>query len=100
MDGAMSGTRRESKRLESRSLAGVKVGQHKQRNCTTDDIPNPHHPPNTPDCPPLMSIHRDDVDDSNHDLEESVALGEFAIKPRLRLQARASMHPRLGLGPL
>ena len=47
MDGATSGARRESKRLESCSLAGVnlKVSQHERRNRTTDDIPRPSAPP-------------------------------------------------------
>ena len=52
MDGATSGARCESKRLESHSLAVERVSQHERRNRTTDDAPRPSTPlPNDPKRP-------------------------------------------------
>ena len=45
MDGATSGARRNSKQVETRPLAGVETGQHRQCNHTTAHIPQPSTPP-------------------------------------------------------
>ena len=41
MDGAMSSTQRNSKRVEMRPLAGVETGQHQQCSCTMVHVPQP-----------------------------------------------------------
>ena len=45
MDGATSGARRDSKRVETRPLAGVKANQHEQRKRGTAHVPQPSTPP-------------------------------------------------------
>ncbi|KAF8119420.1 hypothetical protein EV363DRAFT_1410679 [Boletus edulis] len=72
-DGATSGTRRDSKRVETDALAAYHAGQHEQRRDTTNNVPGPSIPP--PNCHRRSCNHlnhRVGEDDSNHDLEESV----------------------------
>ena len=45
MDGATSGARRDSKRVETDPLAIEQEGQHKRRKRTTSDVPRPSTPP-------------------------------------------------------
>ena len=52
MDGATSGTHRDSKRVETDLLATEKEGQHERRKCTTSDVPRPSTPlPTHTRCP-------------------------------------------------
>ena len=51
-DGATSGARRDSKRVETRPLAGVEIGQHERRNNMKAHVPEPSIPlPNDPKRP-------------------------------------------------
>jgi hypothetical protein len=63
--------RRDSKRVETKSLAEDEQSQHER---SKNGVPSshPNHLPNTPCRLPIMSTHCVEVDDSKRDLEESV----------------------------
>jgi hypothetical protein len=57
MDGATSGARRDSKRVETTPLAEGETGQHERRKRTTTDAPGPSEPP--PDHPRSLTDYVD-----------------------------------------
>ena len=67
---AASGTRRDSKRVETKSLAGQDMGQHRRYKCKTYPA-HPHYPPNVLDDSSGSSAHHVDVGDSRRSLEVS-----------------------------
>ena len=82
MDGATSGARRDSKRVETQPLAEVETGQHRQRNHTTAHVPQPSTPP-----PPYSRSPSDCMNPLQH-------RGRLKTKPRRvsRARSRRSTH--------